>query len=96
MKTYSHISILKFNAVKENLPEFVKHQWKGRVFSGFNSGVVLETEKYKYDLRYACLEILNCETWTPNQIGTGEIAKRVLKCFKHKEISLINYSCALR
>lgn len=39
MSKYQHIFILKFNEVKS--------QWKGKSFSGFHSGVVLETENRK-------------------------------------------------
>ena len=90
MNKGNHVSILKFNEVKKNLPEFVQHEWRGKnLFKGFYSGVVLETEKYKYDLRFACIEILDVEKWEPDWIGKGEIANRVLSCLRHKDNNLL-------
>lgn len=89
MNNYAHISILSFNSIKASLPAFVKSEWKGREFKGFNAGVVIETEKYKYDLRYACVELLDAENWTKDLVGKGNIAERVLQCFQHKDNNLL-------
>lgn len=87
--TYAHISILKFKSIKEHLPQFVLDQWTNQEFKGFHAGVVLETEKYKYDLRYQFIEILNVDQWTEETIGSGVIAQALMDCFELKENNLL-------
>lgn len=86
---YSHISILKFQEVKVNLPQFVRDEWNKQEFKGFNAGVIIETEKYKYDLRHQCLAILDVQTWSKSIIGKGVLAKKLLECFQLKSNNLL-------
>ena len=88
-QNYSYISILKFREVKENLPALVKSEWKNQEFRGFNAGVLVETEKYKYDLRHQCISILDLETWTNDIVGKGIIANKLLECFQLKGNNLL-------
>lgn len=68
----------QFKVQFDRFCKLIEYRDKGRPFTNFNEGVAGVWELYKPQLRRRALALLEPESWSPGQIGTGAILERAI------------------
>ena len=63
----------------------------GKTFVSFREGYPYEQEAYKLDVRTQGLEILNRDSWTTEDVGSGRILDAVIRAIEINENNLVSW-----
>ncbi len=84
------ISQEAFQAAFELFKKKVLMTSGGIAFKSFHEGLPAEWESYKPPLRAKALEIMSADNWRPEQVGSGDILRSVIRAIEINEPGMRN------